>query len=313
MNMHANSRKKPKKIIWKLFLLLLLILLVSAGIYYILPGEDDFGTFLSMRNDMTRIIKDSDGAERDINLRFNDYQLKLNPLYAFMFKSGKLDLYMKSYSNDKLAAISINQLEIGRDTNNFFDFTFMFRPKPEFSLPLFHGDALKKLPGVHGALYMDFYALNANTDYETFFGQEIEKIEEAIHLAEPYWNHHDFGSLTPHLDPYKSPWRFEIRAPEKGDDETMRVYYSTAARCLSLYSEAYMRSVAAWSVTSNKPINEKIKEENRESFDGFVQVLYREDVAVKLGKMLFPEEDFDSYFLEGFWGIEPEGFLNIKD
>ncbi|MBN2657391.1 MAG: hypothetical protein JXR86_10045 [Spirochaetales bacterium] len=280
----------------------LLILLAGAGIWFVLsPGSSDYGTFLNMRGYQIGALNRYDGEEKSINRYFDNYKLDLPLLYKLMFKAENLSLFLKSFRAEKIDTASINQLEIGNGTENFFDFTFMIRPDYRYNAPLFHGDALKALPGVTSALYMDFYSLNDDVDPERFFSVSRDKLEKALELARPYWKTEGFGELTPHLDPWKSPYRLEMVEPEKGTEEEKRAYFETVYACFVLYSEAYLEALDNCS-RDDDPSVEAIRE--REVKD-FVSILYEKDMAVKMGKMIFPEEDFDRYFLEGFWGTGP--------
>ena len=291
-----NSRKKTLLVI----IVITALLGAAAVIHFSKPFPDDFETFIGMREDLTLKLLDADAVGKKVNDYFDGYKLKLNPLFRTMFKTGRLSLYLKSYESDIIDTATISQFEIGEDSGTFFDFTFMIRAQAEYSFPFFHGDALKKLPGVNGAFYMDFYSFENTMDYEEFFGDEIGRIEEALELAEPYWKNEDFGELTTHLDEFKSPYRFEILEPVKVSEAQRAEYFKTVRKCFNLYTEAYLNSL-------NNHAEEKAQAEasvNTAGINGFVDILYEHDVAVKMGKMLFPEEDFERYFLEGFWGVE---------
>lgn len=291
--------KRRIKIIVIVVSVLIVILIAGAGLYYFSPFPSDHGTFVKMRKYQEEQLLSYGSSEREINNRFANYKLDLPWLYRFMFKAQNLSLYLKSSETDRIEIATANQLEIGNDTGNYFDFTFMIRPRPEYKAPMFHGDALKALPGVTGALYMDFYSLTDSVDLEYFFRNSNGKLEKALQLAEPYWKHEGFGELTPHLDPYKSPWRLEIVVPE-GDPDEEKVYYEIAYQCFTLYLEAFLEALEDY----DQPLSDDVIAENRKALSDFVGVLYEEDIAVKMGKMIFPEEDFDTYFLQGFWGAE---------
>lgn len=278
---------------------IVLLFIILAFVLLLKPFPDDFGTFVSMRNDFIEFLEQHQASERSINRYFEDYSLSLNPLYRSMFKTKNLTLFLKSYESPVIETATVNQLEIGKNTGNYFDFTFMIRPRPEYSLPFFHGDALKSMPGVDGALYMDFYSFSATLDLDSFFGAEADKIREAMDLARPYWKTEGFGELTLHLDPYKSPFRLEMVEPERAPEEERRQYFDTARRCFQLYLKAYVTALAQFEGREDQSVSG----ENRAAVEEFVSILYEHDVAVKMGKKIFPEEDFDRYFLDGFWGV----------
>jgi hypothetical protein len=109
-----------------------------------------------------------------------------------------------------------------------------------------------------------------------------------------------FGELTPHLDEFKSPYRLEILEPRGVSEKEKRAYFAAAYQCFRVYAAVYLESLAAARPESDP---EKI-EQNRAGIREFVDILYKEDIAVKMGKMIFPPRDFDRYFLTGFWGVE---------
>jgi hypothetical protein len=291
--------KKGRKISLIALVSIVAIVVVAGLVYVLSPSSSDYGTFLRMRDHQIRALRDRGLTERGISKEFADYSMSLPPLYAFMFKAGQLSLFLRSYTGNRINTATINQLEIGESSGSFFDFTFMIRPEPEYNVPFFHGDALKALPGVTSALYMDFYSLNERVDIEGFFRDRAAQLSEALELARPYWKHEGFGELTPHLDPFKSRWRLEMVEPENASEDEKREYFETVFRCFSLYLDAYLASLDGADVVENSGSMAA----NRESIRNFVSILYENDVAVKMGKMIFPEEDFDSYFLDGFWGV----------
>lgn len=287
-----------KKVL-RVILIVLPLLVIGVLLYLLKPTPTDYGTFIKMRSYQEDKLRKLGASERKVNHSFEGYKLSLPPLYSLMFKSNKLSLYLKSYETERIEVATINQLEIGAETGNFFDFTFMIRPKEEYNAPFFHGDALKALPGVTSALYMDFYSLNSSIDLDDFFRVNRGKLEKAVELAQPYWKHEGFGELTPHLDSFKSPWRLEMVEPKDGTNEDKMRYYDTVFTCFTLFLDAYLDSLNSYELSSNKSLME-----GEDTIYDFVDILYREDIAVKMGKMIFPKEDFDKYFLEGFWGTE---------
>ena len=291
--------KRKTRIILIVIISIFAGIIIAATIYFFMPSASDYGTFLKMRNVHLDSLENIGVNDRFAAKSFEDYSMKLPLLYAYMFKTEVLSLYLKSVSSEKIETATINQLEIGKDTDDYFDFTFMIRARPEYNVPFFHGDALKALPGVTGALYMDFYSFESTLDAEMFFMGETDKLELAMELARPYWKNDGFGELTPHLDPYKSRWRLEMVEPEQGGIKETKQYFDTVLRCYSLYLEAYLNSLERAVVVDDPEIIEKTKSEIK----NFVSILYEHDIAVRMGKMIFPEQDFDSYFLDAFWGV----------
>lgn len=274
-------------------------LVLGLVLYLLIPSYGDYGSFAEIRDRTVKMFIEYGCVEKDITGEFSDYKINLNPLTAFVFKSWDLGLFLKSYSSGRIDTASVSQFEVGSGGDKYFDITFMVRPKAAYSAPFFLGDALHAIPGAKGAMYMDFYSLDDGVDLDAFFGSRKKKLQEALELAKPYWNTQRFGALTKFLDPFKSPFRIEILEPQGGTEEEVKAYFETVSRCSELFFEAYMESlVLVEPLDDLDSVNiAKINMKN------YVANLYEHDIAVQLGKMMFPEEDFDRYFLDGFWGL----------
>lgn len=279
-----------------------LVLIIGIGIivFISIPYESDFGTFARMRSETFAIAEENGLTPLPMNREFDNYRVKLGPLMAIMFKKKDLGLMFETFQSDKLERFSISQMEIGKGSGIFFDFTFMARPKASVNAPVFHCDILRPFPGTDGALYMDFYTLNGNTDLDAFFDEELKTLERARESVRVYWKNEGFGELTTYMDSYKSPYRVEILEPKTKDEAERQAYFKAAKQCFFSYLEAYLRSMEQAGQTESR----EIAEANRLDFQRYIQNLYENDIVVKLGYMIFDDSDFDRYFLDGFWGIE---------
>ncbi len=262
---------------------------ISIIVYVSIPYKSDFDTFAAMRRDTLAIAEEKQLEPLQINDEFTDYRVDLNPMIALMFKRGDLGLKFETFQSEKLERFSISQMEIGKGSGIFFDFTFLARPVASVNAPVFHCDILRPFPGTEGALYMDFYTLNGNTDLTPFFGEELQNIENAKASVQKYWKNEGFGELTTYMDSYKSPYRIEILEPKSKDKGERRAYFDAARQCYLAYLAAYLRSLenAPFSASS------ETAEENRRSFLEYLKNLYDNDIVVKLGYMIFDESDFD--------------------
>lgn len=276
------------------------ILGVGIVIFVSIPYESDFDTFASMRSSTLAMAEEKKLAPLPINDEFTDYSVDLDPIMSLMFKKRDLGLTFKTFQSDKLERFSVSQLEIGRGSGIFFDFTFMARPAASVNAPVFHCDILRPFPGTDGALYMDFYTLNGNTDLNSFFAGEMDTLEKARASVRKYWKNEGFGELTAYMNSYKSPFRVEILEPKTKVEDERRAYFEAAEQCYFIYLGAYLRSLDN---APGGPSPERA-EENRRSFLEYIRNLYSNDIVVKLGYMIFDDSDFDRYFLEGFWGVD---------
>ena len=298
----GNTRRVLKTVVTVVSILIVLGGLGMA-IWWASPSPDDFGTMRQMRDHLVKSLEAPGLTVRPVSDHFTSYRLGLNPLFALMFRSGELDLFMRSWESQRLAAASVSQFEIGTGSGRYFDFTFMLRAKPEWAAPVFHGDALMALPGVTGALYMDFYDPAGTIDLAAFFGPRADRLKAARARVDAWWNRGNFGKLTPHLDPWKSSWRVELHEPKNATPEQRKAYFAAAMEIYPTYLAVYLESLAALTGTLDAVATEK----NRQGIRNFVRTLYEKDVAVAMGRMLFPAADFDAYLLDGFWGTGTEG------
>ena len=145
---------------------------------------------------------------------------------------------------------------------------------------------------------MDFYSLNGNTDLASFFGEELQNIENAMASVRKYRKNEGFGELTTYMNSYKSLYRIEILEPKTEDER--REYFNAARQCYFSYLKAYFRFLEKATYSSSP----ETAEDNRRSFLEYIKNLYDNDIVVKLSYMIFDESDFDRYFLDGFWGAD---------
>jgi hypothetical protein len=234
-----------------------------------------------------------------------DYIKRLTGLIRLVFGSSRLQVYLQSYESDKIAVGSISQFEAPPDSGNYTDCAFVVRPAANLGAPVMHGDARAAMAGSDEEFAMDFYNYdNESIDVDLFFGEEqLAKINQAMALVAQYQipgpPEGDRGHLTVYLDPYKSPYRLELAAPEVESER--EAYVNAALEAFKLYQDAYFAALA-----NMQADNETAVVQGRiDATDAFIDLFESEDVAVKIGRLLFGKRDFPLYFNEGFWR---EGF-----
>ncbi len=262
------------------------------------PEPPDYDLYENI-GDYLELKYTNHGAEkRSISDDFIDYSVNLSGLFSLVFGAAQLEVHLTSYDSSDMAVASISQFEVPPDSGSYTDVAFVVRPAANIRAPFVHGDALKALAGMDGSFSMDFYNVNQeNIDWETFFDNETETLEKALALVEPYQRTgEDRGKFTAHLVPYKSPYRIEIEEPETDDETERQAYFTAALDAFKLFMDAYFRSLARLEPENDTDLIQGTKD----GTDEFIDILYEEDFAANMGKELFGD-DFDKYFLEGFW------------
>ena len=163
-----------------------------------------------------------------------------------------------------------------------------------------HGDA-GGVGGMTPSFSMDFYNVNRDhVDVEEFFGDQIDKINQALALVEPYQRTgEDRGAWTPHLEDFKSDYRIEMEEPEDADDAEKLAYADAVLEAFKLFYDAYLTSLEE--NISPEDDNALILE-NKDGADDLIDNLYENDFVAKMGPVMFKDQDaFDKYFLDAFW------------
>lgn len=266
------------------------------------PPADDFDLYQNMKGYAQQKFEAAGAVQRaDMPAKFAPgvrYIADLKGLIALVFGSRQLEVHLVSYESPAIAVASISQFEVPPNSANYTDCAFVVRPAANIRAPYLHGDALKGMAGMHTKFSMDFYNIdNASIDVDVFFGDQIEKLEQGLALVEQYQiTGEDRGKYTPHLDPFKSKYRIEIEEPDSDDDAVREAYADAALQAYKLFMDAYFASLERLQPEDDTVLIQGVKD----GTDAFIDLLYAEDTAVKLGKQLFGD-DIDDYFLKGFW------------
>lgn len=233
-----------------------------------------------------------------------DYIKRLSPLLKLVYGSARLQVYLQSYESDKIAVGSISQFEVPPQSGTYTDCAFVVRPVASIGAPFMHGDARASMAGSDEEFSMDFYNYdNESIDVDTFFGAEqLAKISQAMALVAQYQipeldakGERDRGHLTAYLDPYKSPYRLELAAPEDESEHT--AYITAVQQAFELYQDAYFAALD--NATRD---NDGVTVQSRATAAAsFMSLIEAEDIAVALGRLQFGKKDFPLYFNEGFW------------
>ena len=286
-----------KTFVRALVLLCCIPLLVSCA----KTPEKDYDLYKNMQQYLLSKFQAMPGYNtRDIAKDFDNYVLNLTLLPRLIFGSSQLEVHLYPGESDHMATACISQFEEPPDSGSFSDVAFVVRPNANIRAPYLHGDALKGMAGMSTSFSMDFYDVNMNEiDVDTFFGDEVAKLEQGLALVEQYQRTgEDRGKYTKHLEAYKSKYRIEIQKPKSDDEAELKAYYDAALEAFKLYVDAYLMSLASLQPENDAALISGTKAGTEE----FINTLLENDSAVSLGHLLFNDEDaFDHYFKEGFW------------
>ena len=238
---------------------------------------------------------------RDIAADFDNYILGPNPLFVLIFGGAtELHIPLFPYESDRIATACLSQFESPPDSSLFWDLAFVVRPTANLRAPILHGDA-GGVGGMTPSFSMDFYNVNQDhVDVDKFFGEQIDKIKEALALVQPYQRTgEDRGAWTPHLEPYKSDYRIEMEEPEDADDAQKQAYTDAVLEAFKLFYDAYLTSLQE---NVSPEDDDALIQGNKNGADEIIDILYEEDFVAKMGPVMFKDQDaFDKYFLDAFW------------
>ena len=240
------------------------------------------------------------------------YKKDLKGLIRLVFGSSQLQVYLQSYESDKIAVGSISQFEAPPGSDNYTDCAFVVRPAASIAAPFMHGDKRAPMAGSSDELSMDFYNYDNDTiNVDEFFGAaQIAKLNQGMALVAQYQKTgEDRGHYTTYLDPYKSPYRLELTAPETDNEPARKAYFDAVLQAYELYQDAYFAALAnAEPDTATATIDAR-----KTAAAAFINLVETEDTAVKLGKLLFGTTDLPLYFNDGFWREGVYGSDNMTE
>ncbi len=317
--MSTRQKGTEKKLPHQAIRPLLFIPLALLACLLVLPSckkntPPDYKIYQNMGNYMKAKLEAAGATVRkDMPDKFApdvDYIKRLGPLLKLVFGSSKLQVYLQSYESDSIAVGSISQFEAPPRSDNYTDCAFLVRSVASIGAPVMHGDKRAPMSGSSDGFAMDFYNYdNASIDVDTFFGSAgIAKLTEAMALVEKYQvpeldekGDRDRGHLTAYLDPYKSPYRLELAAPETDNETARKAYFDNVLQAFEMYQDAYFAALD----NTTQDNDGDIVQGRATAAAAFMTLFDVNDIAVKLGRLLFGKTDFPLYFSQGFWR---EGF-----
>lgn len=261
---------------------------------------DDYGQIKAMRHFSENIMRSNGAVPRTISEKFSDYRPDLSLLFRLLFGTDDMRIHLLSYESERFAVASFTQMEVPANSDFFLDLAFEIRPSAHLRAPIFHGDVIKPMPGVDGMFAVDFYNTNASdVDVDSFLGDQLAEVQRALKMVEPYQKteQQGRGKLTKHLKPFKSKYRIELHEPEMDDKSRHSSYFLTVGEAYRITLRAYLMALSKLAFEQDP----KVVERNKKGHDLFIETLHNEDIAAKLSRWMFGE-DYEAYFMEGFWG-----------
>lgn len=293
--------KKVFKIIG-VIILLIIVAITTVIITYQPKKYSDFDVFTNLQNQVLVLLQMYGARERAVSQDFKKFSLHLSFPYSKIFGSSEIGVPLQSFQNSKIAAATITHFEVPARSSYYRDFTLHIRPQYGLKAPVFHIDFMKPMLGTPGLCIVDFFNVDReNISLEEFFGEELENVKKALSSVEKYQRSEKEGrgKITVYLDPYKSPFRYELKEPVTDDETIRKEYYQTVEEALRLLFPAYLKSL------HKLEPDEGFAQRHEEKTKELMQLMYKNDVAINLGKKIF-KEHFKHYWLDGFWNVEME-------
>ena len=153
------------------------------------PSKPDYDLYKNMQEYLLQKFQELEGYtdREDIAQYYDNYVLTLSFIPRLVFGSPQLEVHLYPGESDSVATACISQFEVPPDSGNFTDVAFTVRPNADVRAPFMHGDALKGMAGMSTSFSMDFWNVNQDAiDWETFFGDQVAKLDQGHALVEPY-------------------------------------------------------------------------------------------------------------------------------
>ena len=278
--------------------ILAIIALVVLFIMTYKPAQySDFGVFDRLKTEVIQLCGTYGATPRAVTKDFETFRLDVSFPFNLTFGSKVLAVPLKAWENEKLTTVTISQFMIP-DPPYYRDFTLNVRPRYAYRVPILHIDFMKPNPGVPGMCILDFFNVDPEQiSYEEFFGSDLPVVKQALAMVEPYQRtvEDGRGKISRYLDPYKSPYRFELKEPR--DEDERQQYFKAAGDAISMLLPVYFAAVAR--VQADPAYSERHEAKTVK----LVRDIYDNDFAVAMGRKIF-KEHFLKFWLEGFWVVD---------
>lgn len=302
MKVHLNQRHAGKNKIGTFYLKIIPIL-AAFLLTACAPNLPDYNLYENMRQYAEQKFQECGALMRDDlpDIFKSEYILNLFGLIRLVFRSPQLEVHLSSYESSDMAVGSYSMFEVPPNSSTFTDFALSIRPSAHMRAPLIHTDAVKAMGGMPGSF--EIYLLNVNKDsinIEEFLGDQVGKMDEALELVASYQRQgEDRGKYTEHIDEYiYDDYRIEVDESyiQERTEEAREAYYDAILQAYKLYMDAYFTSLERLEPEDDQELINGTKE----GTETYMDIIYEKDFAAQMGKTLF-KDDFDAYFLEGFW------------
>ncbi len=286
----------------KIMAALLVILTIAIGTFlatFKFPQHTDYGTYTELYTWTSTQFEQM--QKRPVSAYFENFSVPLGFPFNKILGAPALGVQLTSFENEQLSAATVSMFELPPGSGYHGVYTLNLVPRHGFRAPVMHVDFMKPTPGVGGMFILDFFNVDTKAiSYEQFFGNDIAIIEQALATVEQYQRTEEQGrgKISRHLDPYKSPYRIELREPKTDDDTIRRAYYTAARDTVMMVLPVYLKRIALLQQ------DQDFSHSHEQSMQDLTNELYAKDFAIKTGRFIF-KEHFAKYWAEGFWSIEP--------
>ena len=261
------------------------------------PTEHD--VLVRMREVLEQSLLAAGAVQREVSRDFARAPLKLRLPLPLVFGARRLQIHFDSYSAPHLEVASYSQFEAPPGSGRYVDLAFQLRPGLALAAPLLHGEILRPMAGSKGMFVADLYNVNPwDVDAGTFVREHCPAWRQALERVEPYQKTaaQGRGKLTRHLEPFKSPYRIELREPPR-KSPAYEAYFEAVFEAFALVVDGYIEALTRLSSADDPAVSTR----NQAGVTRLMETLYHKDFAVRLGRFLL-RRDFDAYFQDGFWG-----------
>lgn len=285
----------------KIIATLLILLVIGVGIFIATfkpPRYTDYGMYAELFTWAT--VQFEQMQPRPVSEYFEDFSVPLSFPFTKIFGAPVLGVQLNSFENEQLSAATVSMFELPPGSGYHSVFTLNLVPRYGFRAPIMHVDFMKPSPGVGGMFILDFFNVDKDAiSYEQFFGDDIAVIKDALAKVKQYQRTEEQGrgKISRYLDPFKSPYRFELAEPKTDDDAVRRAYYTAARDALMMVMPVYLKCSA------QVQLDKDFAQTHEQKMNVMAKELYTKDFAVKSGRTIF-KEHFSKYWAEGFWNVE---------
>jgi hypothetical protein len=226
--------------------------------------------------------------------------IPLAPQFQAAYGGPELQVPLASFAGNEFAGASYSMFRVPPNGGEHLMLVSVVRPMLHVHAPLLYLELLRPMAGVPGLFIFELYN-PAGSDLDRFAVSMTPAIERARAAVAPHADPKGMAHLTSFMDPYKSQHRIELAA-EPGALEDFFLAAAVAAKELI---SSYFTAVA------HAPREPTLASAHEAGLREFTQLIWREDIALKLGRLVFQDRLLD-YWADGVWSVPGEWFADVE-